>query len=292
MSSPGVGHPQSTSFDQVQTPSTSGSPVPKPSFHALSTNLYARAGHVRPAAPPPVRRDPGTFGYSVDPPFARAIPPPALSVFEDFELSLHQEQRRFLAEQVNHTVVDLIFLALQVGWCAGWRAHCATKIPHRHFREFADIGTQTEPTSLNLPKRSSTVAPLPQELVDAIVSEVADPNSLKACALASLSFRGPSQRALHSSLTLHGHQDSAVREFLTTSPHITLYVTKLKMKLPPPHAPFSEFDSLEWILSKLTRVNRCVITGIYTHSSDELCRRQWKKRIKAFRAIGEFDGPP
>ncbi|KAJ7624322.1 hypothetical protein DFH06DRAFT_1230169 [Mycena polygramma] len=110
---------------------------------------------------------------------------------------------------------------------------------------------------------AASTTSLPQELIDTIVGEVTDTDSLRACTLVSPRFRWPSQRILLHSLTLNGHLDSAVCALLRRSPHILDYITRLKIKLPPGLPNLIEAHSLRWILTRLTRVQRCVITGVF-----------------------------
>ncbi|KAJ7774039.1 hypothetical protein B0H16DRAFT_117130 [Mycena metata] len=114
-------------------------------------------------------------------------------------------------------------------------------------------------------KNDSESVALPQELIDAIVSEVDDKGSLEACSLSSSSLRGPSQRILIHSLTLHGHGDFKVRTFLTEAPHIASYITDLKLKLWG-YTDLVELETLCWVLGKLTRVARCTITGVFLNA--------------------------
>ncbi|KAJ7463647.1 hypothetical protein FB451DRAFT_458062 [Mycena latifolia] len=130
-------------------------------------------------------------------------------------------------------------------------------------RELLDTGIQTDGVAL-VPQSTSLSTRIPQELIDAIVSEVDDKDCLKACSVVSSSFRGASQRILLSSLTLNGHLDSTVCTLLAESPHIVAYIKYLKIKLPPSHHHNpSEIQSLQLVLAKLTAVQECIVTGVY-----------------------------
>ncbi|KAJ7651551.1 hypothetical protein DFH06DRAFT_1207352 [Mycena polygramma] len=90
-----------------------------------------------------------------------------------------------------------------------------------------------------------------QELVDAIVCEVDDICSLKACALAGSVFRGRSQRILLQSLTLDAlPKVSGILTLLEESPHIAAYITGLKIE----------------ILNRLTNVRRFHVRVPLSHS--------------------------
>ncbi|KAK7042627.1 hypothetical protein R3P38DRAFT_322315 [Favolaschia claudopus] len=75
------------------------------------------------------------------------------------------------------------------------------------------------------------VPELPQELIDAIVEEVAEP-SLAACSLAATSFVVSSQRRIFSSMTLRGIRSyEKASRLLAGSPHLGKYVRYLVVDL-------------------------------------------------------------
>ncbi|KAF7347161.1 hypothetical protein MVEN_01470600 [Mycena venus] len=97
---------------------------------------------------------------------------------------------------------------------------------------------------------------LPQELVDAIVYELDDVDSLKACTLAGSMFRETSQRILLRSITLPQNLKEA-HTCLEESPHVASYITLLIVRLPPA----SDIASLQQILQVATLMNvrKCVL---------------------------------
>ncbi|KAJ7038768.1 hypothetical protein C8F04DRAFT_1179441 [Mycena alexandri] len=111
---------------------------------------------------------------------------------------------------------------------------------------------------------------IPQEIVDEILGEVDDIESLKSCALVALKFCTPSQRILLHSLTVEsGYKDShpsnytAVLRLLTESPHIALYIRELTIKLPAGLTALQDIETLRWILAKMTKVQHCTLTVKY-----------------------------
>ncbi|KAJ7493965.1 hypothetical protein FB451DRAFT_1215771 [Mycena latifolia] len=106
---------------------------------------------------------------------------------------------------------------------------------------------------------------IPQELIDAIVFEVQHTESLKACALVSSSFCGPSQRILLCSLTLDNRNPRAVSYSaactrLTESPHLAAYITRCYIKLDAPESR-PPLSNLRELLGKLTNVRRFSLRG-------------------------------
>ncbi|KAJ6476966.1 hypothetical protein C8R45DRAFT_1008429, partial [Mycena sanguinolenta] len=117
---------------------------------------------------------------------------------------------------------------------------------------------------------------LPQELVDAILAEVNDVASLKACSLVESRFRVPSQRILLCSITLLGciprstvwaigdsylvENFGAARTLLEESPQVSAYITTLQLRL---HVPVLDTESLEWVLGQLVNVRRLILGGLY-----------------------------
>ncbi|KAJ7134053.1 hypothetical protein C8R43DRAFT_956361 [Mycena crocata] len=103
---------------------------------------------------------------------------------------------------------------------------------------------------------------LPQELLEGIISEVDDFDSLKACSLAASRLTERSQRILLRSLTLSGWSNPpnyiAAWNLLEESPHIAPYITHLKIL---PRELFADFESLERVLAKLAHVQHCDLDG-------------------------------
>ncbi|KAJ7116967.1 hypothetical protein C8R44DRAFT_925769 [Mycena epipterygia] len=111
---------------------------------------------------------------------------------------------------------------------------------------------------------------VPQELIEAIVLQIEEADTLKSCTLAASNFLEPSQRRLFESLELHG--GNLYRPNLTysawsgrfrDSPHLARYATTLKLDYPwiPTH---SDIDSFQEVLAHLTNVQRFWIDGTYT----------------------------
>ncbi|KAJ6493223.1 hypothetical protein C8R45DRAFT_928000 [Mycena sanguinolenta] len=115
---------------------------------------------------------------------------------------------------------------------------------------------------------------LAQELVDAILAEVDDLASLKACSLVEPRFRVPSQRILLCSVTLSGcnpesgwssgndclaENFGAARTLLEESPQVSAYITTLQLRL---HLPVLDTESLEWVLRQLVNVRRLILGGL------------------------------
>ncbi|KAJ7486588.1 hypothetical protein FB451DRAFT_1553874 [Mycena latifolia] len=109
---------------------------------------------------------------------------------------------------------------------------------------------------------------IPQELVEAIMGEVDDYESLKSCSLVASTFCEPSQRILFRSLTLDsGDPDHRRREdpsnyrevcgLLTESPHIGPY-KNFTIRLPSDRRALAGIDTQ--VLAKLKRVRHCTIT--------------------------------
>ncbi|KAJ7475053.1 hypothetical protein FB451DRAFT_1247384 [Mycena latifolia] len=107
--------------------------------------------------------------------------------------------------------------------------------------------------------------PLPQELVDSIVGEVGDFDSLKACSLV-MPLRYSSQRILLRSLTLKNPRSSlpnyaAVRDLFSQSPHVATYITRVKIELPRSNTNSADLESLYQVLRNLANVHRCILDG-------------------------------
>lgn len=133
-----------------------------------------------------------------------------------------------------------------------------------------------------------------QEVIDAIVHEVDDNDSLKACALVASTFRGASQRILLHSLTLKGgrahdrhtrdptnHQ--AVYTLLESSPHIIPYIRDLKIQFPSAPTPPADVKNLKRVLTKLTNVRRCILNGIYISKNHQ--GTGWGDLIQALSSV-------
>lgn len=102
---------------------------------------------------------------------------------------------------------------------------------------------------------------VPPELLDDIVREIDDLESLKACSLVVSTLRHTSQRILFNSLTIDIKNFTAIRDLLTESPHITHYVTSLRALLAG-----LDVESFGRILPKLQNVRKCFLDGVW-HSS-------------------------
>ncbi|KAJ7107955.1 hypothetical protein C8R44DRAFT_885337 [Mycena epipterygia] len=107
---------------------------------------------------------------------------------------------------------------------------------------------------------------IPQELVDAIVHEVGDDGSLKACSLAASNLRWVSQRILLRSIKLdpcdRSRDYKALCTLLSGSPHIATYITALDIQIPSSRAPLPTNDIREVLTnSHLVNVRRCRITA-------------------------------
>ncbi|KAJ6535561.1 hypothetical protein B0H19DRAFT_1271303 [Mycena capillaripes] len=108
---------------------------------------------------------------------------------------------------------------------------------------------------------------IPLELIEAIVHEVDDAATLKACSMASSSFCGLSQCRLLRSLKLTAPRArstngySKLAALFLESPHVPRYVTKLELtvgiSLQDPH----KIKPLQEVLANLTNVRRCTIAG-------------------------------
>ncbi|KAJ6558082.1 hypothetical protein B0H19DRAFT_128220 [Mycena capillaripes] len=102
-----------------------------------------------------------------------------------------------------------------------------------------------------------TVPSIPTELVDAILLEVEQKETLKTCSLAGSALRYPSQRILLHSLTIDG---PAICAFLEDSPHIATYITRLTINLPP--RVVHPNSVIHWeVLRLLSNVRRCILSG-------------------------------
>ncbi|KAJ7108217.1 hypothetical protein C8R44DRAFT_884984 [Mycena epipterygia] len=104
---------------------------------------------------------------------------------------------------------------------------------------------------------------IPQELLDAILCDADDQDTLKACSLVSSRLRWASQHILLRSLTLRSSlcapNYDAVVALLGESQHIQEYVTNLTIQFPSPYS--TRTGNLRQVLAKLSNVRRCMITG-------------------------------
>lgn len=100
---------------------------------------------------------------------------------------------------------------------------------------------------------------LPPELLDAIICEIDDTQTLKACSLVATTLCSSSQRILLDSLTVDVYNDTAICKLLTESPHVAEYVTRLKFRLRT-LLPSSD-TSFRQTLAPLQNVRRCFLDG-------------------------------
>ncbi|KAF7344493.1 hypothetical protein MSAN_01931100 [Mycena sanguinolenta] len=113
----------------------------------------------------------------------------------------------------------------------------------------------------------STILPVfPPELIDAIISEIDDIESLKACSLVASSLRFIIQQILFSTLTIKVDNRAAISELLTKSPHIAGYVTNLIIKSLDLLILARHIEGFEQILAKLQNVRRCMLVGLHRSS--------------------------
>ncbi|KAJ6493213.1 hypothetical protein C8R45DRAFT_1073189, partial [Mycena sanguinolenta] len=112
-------------------------------------------------------------------------------------------------------------------------------------------------SSLALMDLHNTQGDLPQELVDAILAEVDDPASLKACSLVESRFRVPSQRILLDRITLSG-LSKVDHSHLENYGAVATYITTLKLQL---RLPAVDIDSLQWVLRRVENVCRFTLHG-------------------------------
>ncbi|KAJ7468238.1 hypothetical protein B0H11DRAFT_2045989 [Mycena galericulata] len=107
---------------------------------------------------------------------------------------------------------------------------------------------------------------IPQELIDCIIDELHDIESLKSCTLTARSFRDPSQRKLLRSLTLqYSPNYSAVYSLLKKSPHIAKYVKRLTIRMHhDTSGAHGHWKKHEKVLGKLGGVRWCKIFGQYS----------------------------
>ncbi|KAJ6492289.1 hypothetical protein C8R45DRAFT_990845 [Mycena sanguinolenta] len=111
---------------------------------------------------------------------------------------------------------------------------------------------------------------LPQELIDAIVDQVAvaediyDPlartdTALRACALTGHAFVAPAQRQLFHFVSLARQKYEMLAEKFVAAPHLSLYVRDLELYLPDHRSQY--YPSLITTMALLTQVERLVLWG-------------------------------
>ncbi|KAJ6524332.1 hypothetical protein B0H19DRAFT_1386181 [Mycena capillaripes] len=118
----------------------------------------------------------------------------------------------------------------------------------------------------------------PQELVDAIIEELHDVPSLKACCLVGSTFRPPSQRILLSSLTLQPESYNAARVFLQESPHVASYIIRLSIQMPK-NISSTDLEDLPQILAQLTNVRICILDARLSHI-------RWNRQLSVQLSVG------
>ncbi|KAF7367272.1 hypothetical protein MSAN_00789100 [Mycena sanguinolenta] len=110
---------------------------------------------------------------------------------------------------------------------------------------------------------------IPQELVDAIVNEVGEIETLKACSLVASTFRHPSRRLLLSSLTIEATKDhTPLSRLFSESPYIAKYVVCLTIKTPVNGKASLDVECFSSILANLQNVRGCTLEGEW-HSPDD-----------------------
>ncbi|KAJ6564090.1 hypothetical protein B0H19DRAFT_1140315 [Mycena capillaripes] len=121
---------------------------------------------------------------------------------------------------------------------------------------------------------------VPNELIEAIVREVEDVPSLKACSIAASAFQSPCQRILLRSLTLKAAPANfiAAQSFLDESPHVATYITTLYIWPPTPTTPTSEIESFVEILNRFENVRLCTLIGTKPRRPDSIWdRHDWRE---------------
>ncbi|KAJ7852386.1 hypothetical protein B0H14DRAFT_2760116 [Mycena olivaceomarginata] len=118
----------------------------------------------------------------------------------------------------------------------------------------------------------------PQELVDAIIEELHDLPSLKACCLVGSTFRPPSQRILLSSLALQPESYNAARIFLQESPHVASYIIRLSIHMPK-NISCTDVEDFLQVLSQLTNVRICILDARLSHT-------RWNKQLSVQLSVG------
>ncbi|KAJ7438382.1 hypothetical protein B0H11DRAFT_2104923 [Mycena galericulata] len=101
---------------------------------------------------------------------------------------------------------------------------------------------------------------IPQELIDTIVHQVSDTETLKACSLVASAFREPSQRILLRIMMLGAHNCETILAVVRESPRVASYIRTLKFILPEEDVS-SKVDCLTELLAKFTRVSQLTVSG-------------------------------
>jgi hypothetical protein len=109
---------------------------------------------------------------------------------------------------------------------------------------------------------------LPQELIEAIIEEVDDPDALKACSTTAAAFLVPSQRSIFRCVRLRGTIADegtsnlvAAEDLFSASPHLAFYIQALDMDIPPEK---SHQHITKVLLYIMPRVRRLVIHGCFS----------------------------
>ncbi|KAF7373442.1 hypothetical protein MSAN_00553900 [Mycena sanguinolenta] len=102
-------------------------------------------------------------------------------------------------------------------------------------------------------------ADLPPNIINAIIAEIDDVESLKACSLVASSLRFNCQCILLSTLTVVGWKCDATLKLLSESPHIPGYVTNLIVRLSYIHG--DQTIAFRQISAKLRNLRRCTLDG-------------------------------
>ncbi|KAK7024989.1 hypothetical protein R3P38DRAFT_2952138 [Favolaschia claudopus] len=102
---------------------------------------------------------------------------------------------------------------------------------------------------------------LPPELLDAIVQEIRDVETLKECSLVSSTMRYFCQRLLLRYMTVDANNYCSACELLTHSPHVAEYVTFLTIGALHDVMDSAKAESFRQVLSKLQNVRVCMLDG-------------------------------
>ncbi|KAJ7832094.1 hypothetical protein B0H14DRAFT_3712954 [Mycena olivaceomarginata] len=104
------------------------------------------------------------------------------------------------------------------------------------------------------------MARLPQELFDAIIDEIHDQETLKACALVATSFLRPSRRKLFRKVRLGevGRRSRDIAPALAESPHLMSYIRDLSIHL---WGTSSEYLAVAVILRSAQNIESLVVFG-------------------------------
>ncbi|KAK7025052.1 hypothetical protein R3P38DRAFT_1059585 [Favolaschia claudopus] len=108
------------------------------------------------------------------------------------------------------------------------------------------------------------VPTFPPELWEAVIYEVEDVESLKACSLVSLIFRPPSQRILLSSFTVTTDNCDAACKLLAENSRVEQYISRLTIEDLRDIMVSEDYrESLSQFLAKLQNVRICTLVGIW-----------------------------